>query len=112
MFFTVFLSVLSEDSTKVIKLRTTPPLFKAYEEVYNALEAACPDFYRSDQYFNVSEFNDRTNYVIMIFSSTCWATVTPPPRWLTAVKKKPDAGEKDSAFSAKLDRFLTGFFGL
>ena len=32
------------------KLRTTPPLFRAYEQVYNNLEDnLCPQFYTSDE---------------------------------------------------------------
>jgi hypothetical protein len=41
--------VLSGPFMNVSQLRTSTPLFKAYEEVYNKLEALCPAFHRSEQ---------------------------------------------------------------
>lgn len=41
--------VLRDPDTTVQKLRTTAPLFKAYEEVYSRLEKLCPEFYKSEQ---------------------------------------------------------------
>ena len=43
--------ILAGSSKDVVQLRTTTPLFRAYEEVYNKLEAVCPAFYKSEQYF-------------------------------------------------------------
>ncbi len=42
-------SVLKAPACNVIQLRTTTPMFKAYEEVYNKLEAMSPSFYKSEQ---------------------------------------------------------------
>jgi len=35
----------------VVKLRTTTPLFGAYEEIYTNLESMCPAFHKSEQYY-------------------------------------------------------------
>ena len=45
-----FIAVLSGPPTDVIKLRTTTPLFGAYEEIYTNLESMCPAFHKSEQY--------------------------------------------------------------
>merc|ERR1719189_280171 len=38
--------------SNVVLLRSTPPLFKAYEEVYSILESKyCPSFFKSEEYF-------------------------------------------------------------
>lgn len=45
--------ILNGPASNVIQLRTTTPLFKAYEEVYSNLETKmCPAFYRSEEYFD------------------------------------------------------------
>ena len=42
--------VLSGPPANVVQLRTTTPLFRAYEEVYNNLESKmCPSFYKSEE---------------------------------------------------------------
>ena len=42
--------VLKKPESNVTELRTTTPLFKAYEEVYSNLEAKmCPLFYKSEE---------------------------------------------------------------
>lgn len=44
-----FVSVLQEPAENIIKLRTTPPLFQAYEYAYSLLEnSLCPLFHESD----------------------------------------------------------------
>ena len=36
--------------SNVVLLRSTPPLFKAYEEVYSILESKyCPSFFKSEE---------------------------------------------------------------
>ena len=45
----MFASVLSQGPDKITELRTTTPLFKAYEEIYNNLEALSPAFHKSEQ---------------------------------------------------------------
>lgn len=42
-------SVLSLGASEITQLRTTTPLFKAYEEIYNNLEAMNPAFHKSEQ---------------------------------------------------------------
>lgn len=45
-------AVLQEPAENIIKLRTTPPLFQAYEYAYSLLEnSLCPLFHESDDYF-------------------------------------------------------------
>ena len=46
-----FFTVLSGPPTDVVKLRTTTPLFGAYEEIYTNLESMCPAFHKSEQYY-------------------------------------------------------------
>eukprot|EP00096_Caligus_rogercresseyi_P014667 TRINITY_DN7180_c0_g1_i1.p1 TRINITY_DN7180_c0_g1~~TRINITY_DN7180_c0_g1_i1.p1 ORF type:complete len:909 (+),score=283.90 TRINITY_DN7180_c0_g1_i1:93-2819(+) len=44
--------ILMKPVASVLQLRTSPPLFKAYEEVYNYLELEmCPLFHKSEEYF-------------------------------------------------------------
>jgi sorting nexin-14 len=46
-------NILQADFREVEKLRTTPPLFRAYEQAYNNLEDNfCPHFHLSTQYLN------------------------------------------------------------
>ncbi len=47
----MFSPVLSGSPRNVEKLRTTTPLFKAYEEIFCNLERMCPPFFKSEQYF-------------------------------------------------------------
>jgi len=45
--------ILQSDYTDVEKLRTTPPLFRAYEQAYNNLaDNYCPSFHLSSQFLN------------------------------------------------------------
>jgi len=45
-------SILDGPMSNVVLLRSTPPLFKAYEEVYGILESKyCPSFFKSEEYF-------------------------------------------------------------
>lgn len=47
-------AVLQEPVENIIKLRTTPPLFQAYEYAYSLLEnSLCPLFHESDDYFTL-----------------------------------------------------------
>jgi len=49
-----FVSVLQEPVENIVKLRTTPPLFQAYEYAYSLLEnSLCPLFHESDDVSNV-----------------------------------------------------------
>jgi len=49
----IFFSVLQEPVENIVKLRTTPPLFQAYEYAYSLLEKAlCPLFHESDDVSN------------------------------------------------------------
>ena len=42
--------IIKLSCSDIPKLRTTPPLFRAYEQVYNNLEDnLCPEFYTSDE---------------------------------------------------------------
>lgn len=44
-------SIVNKGHKTIQKLRTTPPLFRAYEQVYNNLEDNfCPQFHTSDEY--------------------------------------------------------------
>merc|ERR1719461_240474 len=44
--------ILNGPMCNVVLLRSTPPLFKAYEEVYSILESKyCPSFFKSEEYF-------------------------------------------------------------
>merc|ERR1719461_2379296 len=44
--------ILNGPMCNVVQLRSTPPLFKAYEEVYSCLESKyCPAFFKSEEYF-------------------------------------------------------------
>ena len=44
-----YFSVLDGNMSDVVQLRHTPPLFKAYEEVYSSLESKyCPSFFKSE----------------------------------------------------------------
>ena len=45
----VLFAVLCGPASNVSKLRTTTPLFKAFEEIFNSLERFCPAFYKSEQ---------------------------------------------------------------
>jgi hypothetical protein len=46
----LFFLVLNGPMSNVVQLRTTPPLFKAYEEVYSNLESKyCPTFFKSEE---------------------------------------------------------------
>ncbi|GFG30201.1 hypothetical protein Cfor_10179, partial [Coptotermes formosanus] len=47
-------AVLQEPAENIVKLRTTPPLFQAYEYAYSLLEnSLCPLFHESDDYFTL-----------------------------------------------------------
>jgi hypothetical protein len=49
--------------SNVVLLRSTPPLFKAYEEVYGILESKyCPSFFKSEEvmYNFFSTHNDKS----------------------------------------------------
>lgn len=48
---TSFVAVLCGPASNITKLRTTSPLFKAYEETFTTLESICPAFYKSEQFF-------------------------------------------------------------
>ena len=49
-------AVLNGPMCNVVQLRSTPPLFKAYEEVYSCLESKyCPAFFKSEE-VNVKNF--------------------------------------------------------
>jgi hypothetical protein len=49
-----FIVVLQEPAENIVKLRTTPPLFQAYEYAYSLLEnTLCPLFHGSDDVSNV-----------------------------------------------------------
>jgi hypothetical protein len=51
-----FVSVLQEPAENIIKLRTTPPLFQAYEYAYSLLEnSLCPLFHESDDVSNLMQ---------------------------------------------------------
>lgn len=51
-----FVSVLQEPAENIVKLRTTPPLFQAYEYAYSLLEnSLCPLFHESDDVSNVMQ---------------------------------------------------------
>jgi hypothetical protein len=51
-----FVSVLQEPAENIVKLRTTPPLFQAYEYAYSLLENSwCPLFHESDDVSNVMQ---------------------------------------------------------
>ena len=42
--------ILDGPMSNVVQLRSTPPLFKAYEEVYSSLESKyCPAFFKSEE---------------------------------------------------------------
>ena len=42
---------MSNGPESITELRTTTPLFMAYEETYTKLEGLMPEFHRSEQYF-------------------------------------------------------------
>ena len=43
-------NIISQGHKEIQKLRTSPPLFRAYEQVYNNLEDnLCPQFHTSDE---------------------------------------------------------------
>ncbi|XP_021925834.1 sorting nexin-14-like isoform X2 [Zootermopsis nevadensis] len=47
-------AVLQEPAENIVKLRTTPPLFQAYEYAYSLLEnSLCPLFHESDDYYTL-----------------------------------------------------------
>jgi len=47
-------AILNQGHKSIQKLRTTPPLFRAYEQVYNNLEDNfCPAFHTSDEYLGL-----------------------------------------------------------
>lgn len=47
-------NIVNQGHTNIQKLRTTPPLFRAYEQVYNNLEDNfCPQFHTSDEYLGL-----------------------------------------------------------
>ncbi|XP_069690974.1 sorting nexin-14-like isoform X2 [Periplaneta americana] len=47
-------AVLQEPAENIVKLRTTPPLFQAYEYAYSLLEnTLCPLFHESDDYYTL-----------------------------------------------------------
>lgn len=51
-----FVSVLQEPAENIVKLRTTPPLFQAYEYAYSLLEnSLCPLFHESDDVSNLMQ---------------------------------------------------------
>jgi sorting nexin-14 len=51
-----FVLVLQEPADNIVKLRTTPPLFQAYEYAYSLLEnSLCPLFHESDDVSNVMQ---------------------------------------------------------
>ena len=46
----IMFDIIKLSCSDIQKLRTTPPLFRAYEQVYNNLEDnLCPQFYTSDE---------------------------------------------------------------
>ena len=51
--------------SNVVLLRSTPPLFKAYEEVYGILESKyCPSFFKSEEViynFNSTRYDKNSN---------------------------------------------------
>lgn len=47
-------NIINQGHSHIQKLRTTPPLFRAYEQVYNNLEDNfCPQFHTSDEYLGL-----------------------------------------------------------
>lgn len=47
-------NIINQGHKNIQKLRTTPPLFRAYEQVYNNLEDnLCPQFHTSDEYLGL-----------------------------------------------------------
>ena len=49
--------------SNVVQLRSTPPLFKAYEEVYGSLESKyCPSFFKSEEVVFNLEFSKKHTY--------------------------------------------------
>eukprot|EP00092_Neocalanus_flemingeri_P010563 GFUD01011379.1.p1 GENE.GFUD01011379.1~~GFUD01011379.1.p1 ORF type:complete len:908 (-),score=173.35 GFUD01011379.1:129-2510(-) len=47
-------NIINQGHKSIQKLRTTPPLFRAYEQVYNNLEDnLCPQFHTSDEYLGL-----------------------------------------------------------
>ena len=52
----------------VVQLRSTPPLFKAYEEIYSSMESKyCPSFFKSEE---VSHTLGTIRYKITVFKNT------------------------------------------
>ena len=51
--------------SNVVLLRSTPPLFKAYEEVYGILESKyCPSFFKSEEViynFNSTHYDKKNS---------------------------------------------------
>lgn len=53
-----FVLVLQEPAENIVKLRTTPPLFQAYEYAYSLLEnSLCPLFHESDDVSNIMQMH-------------------------------------------------------
>ena len=51
----------------VVQLRSTPPLFKAYEEIYSSMESKyCPSFFKSEE---VSHTLGTIHYKITVFKN-------------------------------------------
>jgi len=47
-------NIVNQGHKNIQKLRTTPPLFRAYEQVYNNLQDnLCPQFHKSDEYLGL-----------------------------------------------------------
>jgi len=47
-------NIINQGYKNIQKLRTTPPLFRAYEQVYNNLQDnLCPQFHKSDEYLGL-----------------------------------------------------------
>merc|ERR1719233_58813 len=47
-------NIINQGHKNIQKLRTTPPLFRAYEQVYNNLQDnLCPQFHKSDEYLGL-----------------------------------------------------------
>ena len=95
----------------VVNLRTTTPLFKAYEEVYTILETKyCPSFFKSEEVVNsrFQNFTKKTN--LSKLSSTlpiCWEREKMPLKDLKSSHPGKRIVMKDSCFSLK---FCTLFF--
>jgi hypothetical protein len=60
-----FVSVLQEPAENIIKLRTTPPLFQAYEYAYSLLEnSLCPLFHESDDVSDLVQKHYKIEFLV------------------------------------------------